>query len=780
MNRIGVYRKKTDIGGFVRAPEKTDFARAAILLIAQRAPIFGGFPFGCAFFAAACDAGAAYLYIPVLAAGAFLSGGNMVQYLAAAFMLWIYKALSAKEVNRYKTAAVCAGALIICGICKQVITGGTLIGALSLVAEAIAGFAGCVIFFNSDRLLKKKNKNEVPPKAESFSLIAAIGVVMLGLSGIPLPFSADLRTILGIYLVLCITMYSDYSVSVLFALVCGILGCVETPAALTAGTVFAVSAFFAAVFKHFGQVGASIGFLTGITVCMLFMGDSSYMPVSLIDIFFATAVFAFVPLRFHQKTGIFLANSLKPDNRRRDFRIKEYITEELDSVSNTFSEFSRQFTGSFQRAYELDSDNPSKIFDETAERICSECSRRNDCWHKNFNDTYKYMFEIYNTIGNKGRCDIHEAPLIFTQRCIQPELFLNEFNHVYEITKQDGLNKGARNGERRLFSNQYVEISKIISRLSKEIEGNFFFDEQKEKQIVNCCTREDLYLRDLNVIKDSEGYYEVFFAPGSENDSEKICTIASEVLGVKLRDAFCKNNEIRKLVTDSSFELEISVFQKEKDDEPVSGDTVIHFETDKSKYYIILCDGMGSGCDASRESRMTAELLGGFLKAGFTKNAALNLINSTLALKMDREGFSTIDLCEIDLRSGKCEFVKIGGAQSFVRTNGETVTISAKGLPAGVVEEIHPENAELMLADGDLIIMVSDGVSEAGYGMLRGEWIKRFMTMEGLSVEETAKSIVASARKKIYPRTADDMTAVAAKLHVICENREADDEAVNE
>ena len=152
MNRIGVYRKKTDIGGFVRAPEKTDFARAAILLIAQRAPIFGGFPFGCAFFAAACDAGAAYLYIPVLAAGAFLSGGNMVQYLAAAFMLWIYKALSAKVVNRYKTAAVCAGALIICGICKQVITGGTLIGALSLAAEAIAGFAGCIVHNNVFRL----------------------------------------------------------------------------------------------------------------------------------------------------------------------------------------------------------------------------------------------------------------------------------------------------------------------------------------------------------------------------------------------------------------------------------------------------------------------------------------------------------------------------------------------------------------------------------------------------------------------------------------------------
>ena len=780
MNRVDVYRKKANVRGIIRAPEKTDILKAVLLITAQRAAFVGGFPFGCAFFSAVCDADAAYLYIPILAATAFLSGGGAAGYVASAFIIWIYKALLEKGQPGCKTAAVCAGALIAGGIYRLSLSESTIFGILLLGAEAIAGFAGCMVCYNVTSLLRRSNKNEAPPKAEVVSLIAAVGIVMLGLGGIPLPFYADLRTILGIYLVLCITMYSDYTVSVLFALVCGMIGCAESPAALTAGTIFAAGAFFASVFKRFGQLGASIGFLTGITACMLFVGDSSYIPISLTDIFAATAVFAFVPLKFHQRIGIFLASTLKPDNRRRDFRIKEYITEELDSISNTFSEFSRQFTGSFQRAYEAVSDNPSVIFDETAERICSDCSRRNDCWHKNFNDTYKYMFEIYNIIGNNGRCDIHEAPLIFTQRCIQPELFLNEFNHVYEITKQDGLNKGARNGERRLVSNQYVEISKIIGRLSKEIEGNFFFDEQKEKQIANCCTKEDLYLRDLNVIKDSEGYYEVFFAPGAEQDTDKICAVASEALGVRLRESFCKNKDIRKLVTDSCFKLEISVFQKEKDDEPVSGDTVIHFETDKSKYYIILCDGMGSGCDASRESRMTAELLGGFLKAGFTKNAAVNLINSTLALKMDREGFSTIDLCEIDLRSGKCEFVKIGGAQSFVRTNGETITISAKGLPAGVVEEIHPENAELMLADGDLIIMVSDGVSEAGYGMLRGEWIKRFMTMEGLSVEETAKSIVTSARKKIYPRTADDMTAVAAKLHVIAENRETDDEAVNE
>lgn len=777
MNQINVLQKKINFKGLIRAPGRGDLIKALMLLICQRASLFGLYPFGNAFFMSLASADTAYLYIPALAAGVFLSGGEPPRYIISALIIWIYKTvIPSGSRNRLINSAVCAGALFVCGLYYALSAPSPTAAFLMLLFEACAGFLSCHIFSNVNKLFEQQKNNEPPGRENSVSLIIALAIMMLGLSGIPLPFSMDLRCILGIYLILCITMYSDYTVSVLFALVCGFLTNPDSPAAFTAAAVFAISAFFSALLKYFGQIGASIGFLTGITVCILFLGDTSYMPVSLIDIFAAAAVFAFIPLRFHQRTGIFLANALKPADIRRDFRIKEYITEELNAISNTFSEFSRQFTGSFQRAYEKEKDNPSRIFDETAERICTDCSRCGDCWHKNFNDTYKYMFEIYNTIGNTGFCGVHEAPLIFTQRCIQPELFLKEFNHVYELSRQDELSKGTRNGERRLVSSQYIEISKIIGRLSEEIEGNFFFDEQKEKQIICECSKEAVYLRDLNVVKNSEGYYEVFFMPGSEGETDKICKIISGILEVKMKTAFCKNKSIVKLITDSSFEVHVSISQKEKDNEPVSGDTVLSFETDRSKYYIILCDGMGSGCDASRESRMTAELLGGFLKAGFSKGAALNLINSTLALKMDREGFSTIDLCEIDLRSGKCEFVKIGGAQSFVKTGDTINVISSKGLPAGILEEINPDNIECTLSDNDMIVMVSDGVSEAGYGMMRGEWIKRLMRLDGIEDTELAKSIVNSARKKIYPRTADDMTAVVITVHKINQEEMAAEE----
>lgn len=772
MNKINIFHTKLKFKDVIRSPGISDIPKALILVLCQRAQIFSLFPFGIAFFTAFSTPQKAYIYVGALAIGALISGGAALKYILASIIVWILKTIIPNSSQKKLLIPLLSSvSLFVCGI-YWVFLSATPFGAfLLLTAEALISFFACKVFDNLDALFKRRKENMAINFEHSFSLLCAIAIVIIGLDGVYLPFGISVRTLFSIYIVLCITMYSSQATSAMFAFFCGFLSCIASSDSLMAASVFVIGTFFAGLLKLFGQVGAAIGFLTGITVCVLYIGNTAYMPLSLIDIFIATGIFAFIPIRFHQRLGIFLANTFKSNDARRDFRIKEYITEELNSVSNTFREFSRQFTGTFQKALIPDSDVPSRLFDETAERICNSCSRRNDCWHKNFNDTYKYMFEIYNIIGKNGHCDLHDAPIIFTQRCIQPELFLNEFNHVYEMTRQSELELGIKTGERRMFSNQYVEISKIISRLSEEIEGNFFFDEAKERLILSECSKEAVYIKDLNVIKNAQGYYEVFFAPGNESQTEEICNIVSQILETKMKYAFCKNKSIVKLVTANSYEVRVAFFQKERDDEPVSGDTVVHFATDKSKYYIILCDGMGSGYDASRESRMTAELLGGFLKAGFSKSVALNLINSTLALKMDREGFSTIDLCEIDLRSGVCEFVKIGGAQSYIKSGDKIDIISARSLPAGILEEINPDNIEVTLADNDLIVMVSDGVCEAGYGMMRGEWIKRMMRLEGLCEAELSKSIVNSARKKIYPRTADDMTAAVISVHKIEENK---------
>ncbi len=205
----------------------------------------------------------------------------------------------------------------------------------------------------------------------------------------------------------------------------------------------------------------------------------------------------------------------------------------------------------------------------------------------------------------------------------------------------------------------------------------------------------------------------------------------------------------------------VTVCQEPKQGQAACGDTILHFQRD-NKYFVILCDGMGSGAAAMSESRLTARLFSEFLKAGFEKETAVNMINSALALKADQESFSTVDLLEIDLETGVCEFLKIGSAQSFLKTKSNIEVISSKALPVGILENIEVAGEQRELKPGDMILMVSDGVGEAGSGVLKNDWIKKLLMMENRSDEELSRLILAGAKARM--KFSDDMTCAVIRI----------------
>ena len=83
--------------------------------------------------------------------------------------------------------------------------------------------------------------------------------------------------------------------------------------------------------------------------------------------------------------------------------------------------------------------------------------------------------------------------------------------------------------------------------------------------------------------------------------------------------------------------------------------------------YILLCDGMGSGVAASRESKLAIRLLERFLKAGVDPESALKTLNSALALRNEEEGgFTTVDLLRLDLFTGEGALYKFGAAPTYI------------------------------------------------------------------------------------------------------------------
>jgi stage II sporulation protein E len=150
-----------------------------------------------------------------------------------------------------------------------------------------------------------------------------------------------------------------------------------------------------------------------------------------------------------------------------------------------------------------------------------------------------------------------------------------------------------------------------------------------------------------------------------------------------------------------------------KDGAAVSGDNFSFLEKEDGELVLSLSDGMGFGERACKESEMVVDLLERFVEAGFTKDTAIKMLNSAMVIHGEDDQYSTVDISSIDLYTGEVSFYKIGASATFIRhKNGNVECLLSTSLPVGVRFEIEIEQAKKQLADGDFLVMITDGVLE--------------------------------------------------------------------
>ena len=164
---------------------------------------------------------------------------------------------------------------------------------------------------------------------------------------------------------------------------------------------------------------------------------------------------------------------------------------------------------------------------------------------------------------------------------------------------------------------------------------------------------------------------------------------------------------------------------------------------------------------------INCDIFENLMEAKIDKEIVINTINNMLLLKSSEEIFSTLDLGIIDLKKGRLETVKMGACSTYIsRENKDVDLISSSSLPVGILSEINLDRHNVKVKNGDYIIMVSDGIVDAGKNNDFGEnWLIYFLKkLNTNNPKEIANQILDRALELQLGAVDDDMTVLVTKV----------------
>ena len=739
-------------------------------------------PIGTAFFSVS-EGTALVKILTALAvlAGAAVNGSIEQVYINAAGIL-LFSVMSAPLRNtgpriNMKVAMVLSASILIPQLLVAGLKGFLLFDILKALFSSFIVFVLYFIFRFAVPVMTGAVKKALLDGEEAISLAITAALVLAGIGELQI-FGFSLRNILCVLLLLFFSYKSGAGVGAASGAVIGLTISLSSGFTPSVAGTYSLCGMLAGILGNIGRVGTALGFMLGNMLLAVYFNGTIESMLLLKEIVIAGIAFLILPERFiSMLTGPFTRDSaILEDKRGYSRRIREITVERLAKFSKAFMDLSKTFGEIAETKVPTESQDINILFDRVADRICTSCSLCMHCWERNFYDTYQVMFHIVEKLEMKGRVEENDIPEYFLNMCPRINEFVSAVNNMYELFKIDVVWKSKLGDSRMVISRQFEGMSRVITGLAGEINTEVSFLAPLEDAIAAAMLKDNIKVREVIAYKNVWGKYEISVlhnaCGGARSCISVIEKTVSDAVGRRMvrENEGCRRNRdgncFLKLVEVEDLKLTTAIARLPKFGSEVSGDSFTFMNSGYGKYTLALSDGMGSGRGAAMQSKATVDMLESFIESGFDKDMAINLINSVLVLRSDKDNTCTIDLSIVDLFNGEVEFVKIGAAPTYIRRESKVDIIKSASLPAGILPGVDAELAHRKVDAGDMIIMVTDGIVDSLAGDEAGdrELMKFIRQLESTNPQQVADSILNRAGGLCEDKPCDDLTVLVGKV----------------
>lgn len=487
-------------------------------------------------------------------------------------------------------------------------------------------------------------------------------------------------------------------------------------ASLRAGSLLILAACtlvgtIAIVFSPFTKWASGVAMIAATAVCYLVgtYGNAGWQTLIMSSI--GVILCVVIP------TGVFMkVKSLtKSDNRRAftgivNLRGKE-LSAKLYSTSDVFYNLSKSLNN---LAVANEKYTPERLAREVAKNYCGKCEDRDKCFKALGADTSSVILPLASAAMTRGTATFMDMPTFLTSRCSKMHSLEGVVNNLAEAySSKRGEHKG-NEASKKMMSEQFAGISKVLDSLAAECAEQVNFAGDDVEFIKSDLLKHNVVASEVVLYGKGREKYATLLVRATDCNKTIIPKRIGAIWKSKCEVVRTEDRGEQKLIylrTAPAFEVAYGVAETTRDGEKVSGDSKSILCPSFTRRLFAICDGMGSGDKANGISREAVGMIESFYRAGFDNEIILNLVNKLLKISVD-DAYTTLDIAVIDTATGGLDLIKLGAANSYIIRRDNVEILNSCDLPVGIVDNVNPYTNRYQLYDGDMLVMMTDGVQD--------------------------------------------------------------------
>lgn len=740
-------------------------------------------PFAIAYFAAMCaEKKSKGLMAFVILLGMLTSadGMGLIKYILlfslVLFVDYIQKKLNVGHLTALVMALLCGGLNLLLGAVNSILASNSWEVFWLSVLESVAILALANIYQWGVRFFLYEEWNKVLGNEELISILVLAATALYGL-----PREADAIFSVSGTLSYLLVLFMGYRYGAATGAMAGAAGGVLS--ALSGGSMVAIGIYCllgvsVGMFRKIGRICSSMAFFA--MGCIMTYAAQNEV-IGIVELrAMMSAVIIFLALPKQVAHVVEKDAGQETDNPFAKEDVRMLANYKIEDFSNAFRRLAKSFEGGEARQREISQEEIERIFEELSQKICSECVNCNFCWDRHYEETSMNIHSILWQAGRDGSVTVEKISPDFGRRCIHLDSYVEKAEEKMAVAK---MNLGWRNRlaeNREVMARQMMEVAGALKSFTLDLADAGEVEPECKRHMVEELKKEGIRLKRFSAKRRKERM-EVVFTGCCKGNQCLTKTDISRALSRASGVCMCPGRETRNVLSaeedtmffreDTRYKALTGLARVAKSGETVSGDNYSFLELQNGELLMVLADGMGSGEVAYRDSGNLIEVLEHLMEAGFEKKSALRLLNTLFVINYEGRSFTTLDMVSVNLHTGKCEIMKNGAAATFIKRKDRVDTILSEALPVGVAMEAESDVAVTELEEGDMVIMVSDGVIDGFYGGLLPDDGEGEDTVERLienlvckNPNDMANQILMNALARSSREATDDMSVLVAGI----------------